>query len=215
MADNTPLPGFERLIATCRQYALTLEVSPPLASAPKPGSQLFGRPVDPLLVTLYQRVGDATLGRFSLLRPDTAWDGLIPWNEKAKQDDTEPFRSILLFGQEQGFAYYYGAVPALADATGLQPIVFAKHYPGEFSAVPIASNLDRFFDTYSRYLELMVVDAGYLDTGVTELQFPWGVPKLIAADTALLALAREGRFSHLISHDEGARDWVAEILSTS
>jgi hypothetical protein len=215
MPDNTPLPGLERLIATCRRFGFPVELHPPLASAPRPGAQFFGQPVDPLLIALYQRMSFASLGRLSLLRPDLESDGLISWNEKVKQDDLEPFRSTLLFAKEIGFSYYYGTVPALATAEGLQPIVYASTYSGEMSAVPVASNLDRFFDVYSRFLELMVVDAGYVETGVAEVHFPWSISHLIAQDEPLMALTRTERFSHLFQHDAGAQDWVAEVLSIS
>jgi hypothetical protein len=111
-------------------------------------------------------------------------------------------------------SYYFGTVPGLANSEGLQPVVYASHYPGEVSAVPIASNVDRFFDTYSRYLDLMVVDAEYVETGIPELSFPWSVPQLIARDAPLMALVREGRFSHLVNNDEGTQGWVAQLLST-
>ncbi|HVG60769.1 MAG TPA: hypothetical protein VNA24_19585 [Hyalangium sp.] len=46
----------------------------------------------------------------------------------------------------------------------------------------MSSSVDRFFDTYSRYLEVMVVDLEYLYSQVPEITFPWGVPHLIARD---------------------------------
>lgn len=214
MAKNKALPGFDRLSSICRQYQLPLELAPPLVSAPKAGDLLFGSPVDPLLIALYQHVGVATFGRISLLRPDSEPQGLIPWNTDLKRDDREPFRSILVFAWEPGFAYYYGTVPSLADASGLQPVVFAKFYPGETSAVPVASNIDRFFDLYSRFLELMVVDAEYVETGLPGIIFPWSVRELIVTDRPLMALAQEDRFSHLIEYNEGARDWVAGLVAT-
>jgi hypothetical protein len=214
MTASRLLPGLERLITTCRRLDLELELPPSLPVAPRAGEQMFDQPFDPLLAAVYQRTGEAKLGTFRLLRPDHEHHGLFATNEEFKRDGAEPSRSTLLFAKEDGFLYYYGTVPALANRQGLQPVVYASYYSGEMSAVPIASTVDWFFDTYSRYLELMVLDAGYLDSGVTELQFPWGVPKLIAADTALMALVREGRFSHLMEHDEGAREWVAELLAT-
>ncbi len=148
-----------------------------------------------------------------MFRPDREGDGLFKNNARFKRDNEEPFHSILLFAREDGFSYFYATVPGLADAQGIQPIVHTSYYPGEYGAVPIASSLDRFFDAYSRYLELMVVDAGYVDTGVSEISFPWSVPKLIAEDTALMKLIREGRFSHLICDDDEVQDWITKLLS--
>jgi hypothetical protein len=215
MPDNTSLPGFERLVATCRQHALKLELSPPLSSAPQAGARLLDQPIDPLLATLYKTVGGATLGPLALVRPNMEWDGLLPWNTALRKDGTEPFRSTLVFGKETGFSNYFGTVPSLANAEGLQPIVYASAYPGAHAAVPVASNLERFFELYSRFLELMVVDAEYVKTGMAELLFPWSVPQLVAQDAPLMELLQDGRFSHLFQHEEGARDWVDEVLAAS
>jgi hypothetical protein len=214
MTAGPLLLGLDRLIATCHRLDLPLELPPPVPNSPKAGDHLFEQPFDPLLAAVFQRAGEATLGTFTLLPPHREHHGLLATNEEFKRDGEEPFRSTLLFAKEDGFLYYYGTVSTMVDSEGLQPVVRASYYSSDMSAVPIASNVDRFFDTYSRYLELMVVDPGYIDTGVTELQFPWGVPKLIAADTALMVLVREGRFSHLMEHDEGAQEWVAELLAT-
>jgi hypothetical protein len=213
MTTRVPLPGFERLVTICRQHSLPVELSPPLASAPTAGELLFGQPVDPLLTALYQRMGGATLGRLSLLRPDMEWDGLVPWNEQLKRDDRAPFRSTLVFGQKTGFSYYVGTVPALADAQGLQPVVYIPYYPGETSSIPVASNLDRFFDTYSRYLELLVVDAEYVETGSPQVTFPWDIAHLVAQDRSLLALIRAGRFASLLNDDHEAREWMSTLLN--
>ncbi len=202
MPATSPLPGFDRLLTVCRQHNLPLELSPPLPTAPRPGELLFGQPLDPLLAAVYQRTGSATLGKLSLYTPPSF-----------QLESEALFRSLLLFGKKIGFSYYLGVVPALASAEGFQPVVYATYYPGEVSAVPIASTVDRFFDTYSRYLELMVTDAAYSETGAAEFHFPWDVQKVIAQDEPLLTLIRAGRFSHLMEEDEGASDWVRELLS--
>jgi hypothetical protein len=209
------LPNLNRLIATCRQHGLPMELSPPLDTAPKAGEQIFGQPFDPMLAALYQRTGGAELGTFSLFRPDRdPEEGLFPKNESFKRDGEEPFRSVHLFAKETGFSYYLGTVPDLADAQGLQPVVYIAFYPVEVYGVPIASNLDRFFDTYSRYLELMVVDEDYLDSGTPGVTFPWGIPDLVAQDSPLVALIRAGRFVPLMNDYRGAREWVTDVLST-
>lgn len=215
MTPHVPLPGFERLVTICRQHALPAELFPPLASAPgREELLLFGQPVDPLLAALYQRMGGGSLGKLSLLRPDREWDGLVPWNEQLRRDDTSPFPSTLVFGQKTGFSYYVATVPALADAQGFQPVVYIPHYPGETSCIPVASNLDRFFDTYSRYLELMVADAEYVATGSPETTFPWDIAHLVAQDSPLLALIRAGRFATLLNDDREARKWMNTLLGT-
>jgi hypothetical protein len=215
MPAAPPLDGLDRLIAICRQHGLPAEFSPPLSIAPGAGEQVFGQPFDPILAALYQRTGGAELGTFSLFRPDRdPEEGLFPMNESFKRENEEPFRSAHLFAKETGFSYYLGTVPALADAQGLQPVIYIPYYPGETSGIPIASNLDRFFDIYSRYLELMVADEDYVDTGTPGVTFPWGIPHLVAQDSPLVALIRAGRFVPLMNDYRGARKWVTDVLST-
>ncbi|HLM42573.1 MAG TPA: hypothetical protein VK458_01845 [Myxococcaceae bacterium] len=61
-------------------------------------------------------------------------------------------------------AYHYATVPCLADARGLQPVVKVDMHEEPY-AVPLASNVDRFFDTYSRYLEVLVAEPDYEELG--------------------------------------------------
>lgn len=208
------LPGFDLFIKTCRQHGLPLELSPPLPTAPKAGELLFGQPVDPMLAALYQRTADASLGPLSILRPDAEPHGFVQENEYFKRDGEEPFRSTHLFAKETGFSYYFGAVPGLADSTGFQPIVYIAFYPVEIYGVPIASNLDRLFELYSRYLERMVVDNEYLETGHPEITFPWAMVQQVAQDSSLVAQIRAGRFTHLLNDHREAKQWVTDVLST-
>ncbi|WP_157231991.1 hypothetical protein [Hyalangium minutum] len=208
------LPGLDLLIKTCRHHGLPLELSPPLPTAPKAGELLLAQPLDPMLAALYQRTADASLGPFSVFRLDAEPHGFIQENEYFKRDGEEPFRSTHLFAKETGFSYYFGTVPELADSTGLQPIVYIAYYPAEVYGIPIASNLDRFFALYSRYLERMAVDPEYLETGTPEITFPWEMAQQVAEDSPLVALMRAGRFTHLLNDYHGARKWVTNVLST-
>jgi hypothetical protein len=79
------------------------------------------------------------------------------------------------------------------------------------TTAPVASSVDRFFDAYSRYLELMVVDPGYIYSKVSEVCFPWGVPQLIARDEPLLEQVRAGRFDFLTEEDESGRRWTQRL----
>ena len=149
-----------------------------------------------------------------MFRPDRdPEEGLFPENESFRRDGKEPFRSTHLFAKETGFSYYVGTVPALADAQGIQPVVFIAFYPVEVYGIPIASNLDRFFDIYSRYLELMVVDNDYVETGTPTVTFPWHMADLVAQDSALVALIRGGRSAPLLNDYHGAQKWVSTVLS--
>jgi hypothetical protein len=210
MLNPTLLPGLERLIAICQQYSLPCKLSPPLASAPKQGESVFGEPLDPQLAGVYRRLGEAEFGPLSIFRPDFEWNGLIPWNAALRKYDSVHFRSSLVFAKKTGFALYLATVPRLADEQGLQPVVYIEAMD-MLSAVPVASSVDRFFDTYSRYLELMVVDPEYLDSGVPEASFPWGVPQLIASDKPLMEQIRAGRFDFLTDDDRDALDWLQKL----
>jgi hypothetical protein len=214
MPNVLQLPGLDRVINVCHQHDLPLELSPPLSSAPNAGDQILGQPFDPLLAALYRRMGGAVLGTFSLFRPDRDPErGLFSENESLRRGDKEPFRSTHLFAKETGFSYFLGTVPAVANAQSFQPVVYIVFYPGELYGIPIASNLDRFFDIYARYLELMVVDDDYVETGTPGVTFPWDVAHLIAQDGALIELIRTGRFNALVANDREAQEWVSTVLS--
>jgi hypothetical protein len=183
-------------------------------TAPKPGESIFGEPIDPQLAAVYERAAGGELGPLSLFSPGPEWNHLIPWNQRLRERELEAmhFRSSLIFGEQTGFALYLATVPRLADAQGLQPVIYIQAM--EFSSVaPVASSVDRFFDLYSRYLELMVVDPGYLNNRVPEILFPWDVQQLIAKDEPLLALAQAGRFDFLTENDAEAHQWIQQLYT--
>jgi hypothetical protein len=63
-------------------------------------------------------------------------------------------------------------------------------YEFEPKVMPIASNVDRFFDSYSRYLEALVSHPRYRESGKTELLFPWHAAEILARDERLVELMR-------------------------
>ncbi|WP_224244528.1 hypothetical protein [Hyalangium gracile] len=138
---------------------------------------------------------------------------LVPWNERLREDGAEPFRSCLVFGEKTGFSYYLGTVPTLANAHALQPVVYIDGHEAPF-AIPVASSVDRFFDTYSRYLERMAVDLEYVHTGSPALLFPWSTPELVASDAPLIAQVRAGRFDFLAHGAPGALEWLEQLRHT-
>ena len=209
----TILPGLDRLITICRQHSLQLELSPPRSSAPQAGQLVLGEPFDPQLAAVYQHLGSATFGPFTLHGPGQDENDLIPWNEWVREEDEIYFHAPLIFGKKTGFSLYCGTVPRLADSRGLQPVVYISAHGVPQFAIPIASNVDRFFDVYSRYLERMVVDFEYIETGVSLVNFPWGVADLISHDEPLIAQVRAGHFDFLTNEYAGARKWLRELLS--
>ena len=212
MPTATSLPGFDRLIDVCQQHALPCELFPPLASASQLKEFIPGEPLDPQLAAVYQRIGGAELGLVSVYRPDLEWDGLVPHNMSLRQHGFAPFLAALIFAKRIGFSYYLATVPRLADSHGLQPVVYID-FMSELTVVPVASGVDRFFDTYSRYLELMVVDPEYIYSRVSEVTFPWGVSHLIAHDEPLMELVRAGRFDFLTRDDEEGHQWTQRLPS--
>jgi hypothetical protein len=213
MLPHTPLPGLDRLIAVCQRHVLPLRLSPPITSAPQPGESVPGKPLDPQLASVYQRLGAATFGPITLYGPGQDEEGLSARNEWAKGYDDICFESSLIFGQERGFAYYLGTVPKLADSHGLQPVIYITAHGAAVYAVPIASSVDRFFELYSRYLERMVVDFEYIETRVPLVTFPWDIVDLISHDEPLIAQVRAGRFDFLTNDEEGALKWLRELPS--
>lgn len=213
MPASTTLPGLDRLIATCQKHALPMRLSPPLSSAPGPGERVLGAPFDPQLAAVYQCIGASTFGPFSLYGVGSDAHDLMHRNRALRKYDAVYFHAPLSFGQDIGFSLFYGAVPRLADSRGLQPVVHIQAHDGQQFAIPIASSVDHFFDVYSRYLERMVADFEYIESGVSLVNFPWGVVDLISRDEPLIAQVRAGRFDFLTNDEEGAHKWLREILS--
>jgi hypothetical protein len=213
MPIDSMLPGLDRLIDVCRRHSLPWKLSPPLASAPKLGDTLFGEPVDQQLVAIYHRLGAAEFGEFALYSPSSEEGGLVPQNEWLRERDEVQFRASLAFGWEPGFAFYYGTVPRLTDPPGLQPVVYTSAMEALF-AVPVASSVDRFFDLYSRYLELVAVDPDYVESGMTRVNFPWSVQHLVTQDALLIAQVRMGRFDFLSNDYRDALEWLEHLRSS-
>lgn len=210
------LPGLERLMEVCQRLNLGLETSPPAREPPKAGSLLEGIPFDPILAGVYERLGDAIfakkLGGWGLtcfneqskrLEEDNRW-----WRERYWNRLGEP---VMVFG---GYVHAYATVPGLADEWGRQPVVEVNTY--EFDGVyvmPVASNVDRFFDSYSRYLEALVADPYYQKTGERDLVFPWNATEILARDERLVELMRAGRFDSLMKDvDDTTRRWAAKVM---
>ncbi|HLM45255.1 MAG TPA: hypothetical protein VK458_15375 [Myxococcaceae bacterium] len=177
---------------------------------------LEGLPFDPVLASVYARVGFARFatnlegGGWVLERSDDQVHGMEEetrrWGEMWWEELGEP---MIVFG---GNIYTYATVPSLADERGWQPVVEVDTYEGEPLVMPVASNVDRFFDSYSRYLEAVVADPRYLETGETELLFPLHATDILARDERLVELMRAGRFDALMKNaDDSLRRWAAKV----
>jgi hypothetical protein len=207
--------GLERLKSVCERLELGVRTKPPSKAPPIAGSQVAGLPMDPVLAAVYAQVSQATFatkldglvligdkeGEFGLEMSNKEW--LKAWQE----DFALP---LFRFAGEPFLAYYYATVPALADEHGFQPVVYVDTYEMPPYALPLASNVDRFFELYARYFEALVASPGYDPSNGTGLPFPWAVPHLLRDDTKLMELVRSGAFAALATTEE-ARSWVAKL----
>jgi hypothetical protein len=215
---DIPLPGLERLLVACAKYPVQAETRKPWAGAPTAGAPFLGRPFDPMLAAFYRRLGGLHL-RLNLYvhACDEQVNGILLANEGVQPYWPEPFRSLLVFGGEDALAYRYATAPTLTDAQGLQPVVRVDPYE-HIHALPLASNVDRFFDSFARYLEFIHETPGLRDDPDARPTFPRGVPEIIATDRTLVGMLVEGRFDFLMFpteqdsrvHDE-PREWISEL----
>ncbi len=206
------LPGLEHLLEVCRSRAHPLKLEPPFPTELTPEPSVAGQPMDSQLAVVHARVGYLWVrDGFSLLPARHPWrSDLHRVNEQWRRDWAEPFGSLLVFARDDRLAYCYATVPGLAGERGPQPVVWVDVYEALY-AVPVASDVDHFFDTYARYLEAaprLPEGEEYAPTGRT---FPWSAADFIARDRALVELIRVGRFDFLMKANARAREWVEKV----
>ncbi|REG28959.1 hypothetical protein ATI61_108502 [Archangium gephyra] len=220
---DVPMPGLERLLTACEKYPVRASNRKPWSGAPTAGVPVLGRPLDPMLAAFYSRLGGLHLYLELFVEPcDEQVNGILMANEHAQRYWPEPFRSLLIFGCKEASSYTYATVPGLADAQGFQPVVEVDPYE-DIYALPIASNVDRFFDTYARYLELVYETLGVGEERGAWPSFPWEVPELIATDRALMGMLVDGRFDFLMFQEgvdaqrtrEEIREWIARLRAAN
>ena len=218
--ESMALPGLERLMEVCQRLNLGLKTSPPAREPLRAGSLLEGGPFDPVLASVYARLGHAAFATKVMgwvltrsddqvheLEEDNKW-----WREKWWKELGEP---VIVFGGDVGMAYTYATVPGFEDGWGRQPVVRVDTYEYEPKVMPVASNVDRFFDSYSRYLEALVADPPYQESGDTDLLFPWDATEILARDERLVELMRAGRFDSLMKNvEDDTRRWAAKVMGT-
>ncbi|MCK8496905.1 MULTISPECIES: hypothetical protein [Myxococcus] len=208
------LPGFDRLLAVCRQASLEMLLTPPARHPLREGHRVAGHVLDPLLAAFYARSGSARFAEdVYLLRVNEEENQLEEKNQWWRESWQERLGlSVCVFGGEASLAYYFATVPGLADARGCQPVVEVSTYELDGPAVmPLASTVDRFFDLYARYLEALVSHEDYAERGYAALGFPWQVPHLVARDEHLVRLIEEGRFDFPQAGHE-ARAWALRVI---
>ncbi|WP_158501497.1 hypothetical protein [Vitiosangium sp. GDMCC 1.1324] len=194
-----------------------LKTSPPAREPLKAGSLLEGVPFDPVLASVYARLGHAVFATkvigLVLTQSNDEAHGVEEkarwWREEWWKDLGEP---VIVFA---GDVYAYAAVPGLADAHGRQPVVMVDTYELAPKVMPIASNVDRFFDTWARYLEAKVSHSPHKEVGGIDIRFPWDATEILARDERLVELMRAGRFDSLMKNvDNETRRWAAKVMGT-
>ncbi|HYO73327.1 MAG TPA: hypothetical protein VEU33_45410 [Archangium sp.] len=208
MQSATALPGVERLVEVCQGRAHPLKLEPPTSGGPVEPS-VAGQPMDPQLAVLYARVGYLWVRDELYLfparheqRPD-----LHRVNAHWRKDWVAPFGSLLVFAKDDRLAYCYATVPSLADARGVQPVVWVDVYEALY-AVPVASCVDHFFATYARYLEAAPKVSPDEQHAPPRRTFPWDAAEAIARDVALVRRVQAGHFDFLMKESTRAREWV-------
>lgn len=209
------LPGLQRLLDICQEHGVALDSLPPGRSAPLAGGLFMGQPFDPLLAAAFERFGELMQGPWHalLVRCDDAVNALAMENEDSRKYWPERFQSLTVFGLEM--RYRYATVPELASSEGFQPVIWINPYE-DIYALPIASNVDRFFETYSRYLEVVADEPEFQQEQEPSVSFPWEVQELLRADGRLVELLGAGKFdpwmySGYRRTDEQVRQWAAKV----
>ncbi len=180
-----------------------------------------------MLAAAFTFVVQVAIGEFNslLVRCDDELNGLLLENKEWQsffphEFWPEHFRSLMFFGR--AMLYGYATVPSLASSGDLQPVVHVDPYE-EIYAVPIASNVDRFFESYARYLEMAGGDPEYGEDLFENVIFPWNVPEIIALDRPLVEMIKKGGFDPWMyeSNKQGrrfeediasTRKWIGEVL---
>jgi len=208
------LPGLQRLMETCQKHDLFLKTLPPEGTPPAPGELFLGQPFDSGLAALYREISAAMLGDLQLYSWGSADGQLAALNEGMRSLGGEPYQSALLFGQISMMAYYFATVPPLADAEGIQPVIFIDGYE-RHQVLPVASSVDAFFTAFSMYLERAVTTEEYAVERRIGPHFPTSVPDLIARDRPLADALASGRFKKWMRDDEESREWISVITQAA
>lgn len=212
MPSPTALPGLERLLEVCRARAHPLKLEPPLAPSHRTDARVAGQPMDPLLAALHARTSYLWIhGELSLFPTrHERWPDLPRTNAWWRTDWERPFGELLVFAKDDRLAYCYATVPGLADPHGVQPVVWVDVYETLY-ALPVASSVDRFLDTYAHYLEVAPSCIADSEDLPPPRSFPWDAAAPIARDLPLLRRVRAGDFDFLVQGNARAREWVAAL----
>ncbi len=216
MSTDIPLPGLDRLLEVYQKHELPMNILPPGSAPPPAGALVAGHPFDPVLAAVYKRLGGALFGgehygELFLNRLDDQMNG-VELRTEGLRDEEEPFHSSVIFGSIPALTSYYAVVPKLADERGRQPVIYIDAYMDRY-VLPIASDVDRFFEALSHYIDLLMVDQGYRFDGMPGIHFPISVPELFSRDRRLVEMLVTGRFDFIMNLGDEFQDWLARVKS--
>lgn len=202
------LPGFEQLLATCRRHGLPVELWAP-TGLPRTG-EILGTPLDPELAQVFAVASGGYVWDLFLFGGPGAARELAADNADARLGSDEPlYNQLVMYAQVGHQAAYLATVPALANARGLQPVVYADFNEAP-EIRPLASTVDRGFASVDAYINRMLAQ-GTLDAADLEhLPFSLALPDLVPSDGDLMALINAGRFDTLCT-DTDAADFFASV----
>lgn len=213
MPATIPLPGLDHLISRLIFHDETVDLRPPAPAIPQVGEQIAGMPLDPMLAALYARTKGGRLGNLYI----TFSDDLASSNDKSRwnvEGDSRP-KWLFSYAGFGGLAFDFATVPSLANAEGIQPVVFYIRYEDQ-PILPMASDIDRAFRLYATYCDQCHEEGGTLWHSPIDINFPDSVVKEIAQDRPFVELLEAGRFDNLIRQDLHYPDedwnWIRKIL---
>ncbi len=162
-------------------------------AAPSIPDHVCGHTLDPQLSAFLKRTNG-----MSLRGENWGWwwyglgtpNDLVESNESMRRirDDfnLEPY---VAFAIQEGYACYLATIPALGRENGTQPVVYLDTYE-DLVVVPVASSVEAACTLLAAHLER----AGKIERSVFEAThaFPWEIPDLVSADTALVSLLNGG-----------------------
>jgi len=218
MVSNTKsLPGFERLTGVLSEFDVPPLLKPVFPHAPKAGELVLGSPFDPQLATLYSltdggELGDLLLFCFgkdphsNILRFNKVWRDIA--------EETPAFeKELLYFGAEAGASCYFAVVPSLANAEGVQPVLYIDEYE-QTLVYPFASSVDKAFSVWAQYCEKRLVKYGVLEMWKVE-EYDVDIMNeigLIAEDHELIRMMKAGSFDRFVNQTPVCRKWVDSVI---
>lgn len=215
---STPESGLSTLEQVLGRLGISANVGSRMAVPPE---TLLGAPLDTELRTFYQArdgvlwsAADFYVRIYPLTGPDS-----LEWRNVSQRRSPEdyippyPFDRMIVFAQYGRRASYLATVPSLADEDGRQPVIYVDTSETVW-AVPIASSVDRLFALIANYLEEAMTRYGR--DGLSEMQFPLDVPRMVGKDEALASQVRAGSLADWVRADDPSiQDWFGQAFGDS